>query len=117
MFLLTDILRVQQGEYFTGDASDLSNSFSQEPLANFDADDDDVAETTEIHSFTIKLKAFFHQVKRCIKLVAWLSLCVSITINVRGTYFRNLSTCTVCTQFNFTCINSTVKILLEPMRH
>ncbi|XP_071798659.1 battenin-like isoform X2 [Asterias amurensis] len=41
----------------------------------------DASETTEIHSFTIKLKAFFHQVKRCIKLVAWLSFCVGVFVS------------------------------------
>ncbi|XP_033645622.1 battenin-like [Asterias rubens] len=100
-----DILRVQQGESFTGDASDLSNSFSQETLANFDADDDDVAETTEIHSFTIKLKAFFHQVKRCIKLVAWLSLCLAViqftsyTIRVAAAKARDKPDVTKCPEF------------------
>lgn len=75
--LFPDILRVQRGVHFGGDASDLSNSTSQDSLANSDADNDVNIAETEIHSLTIKLKAFLHQVKRCIKLVAWLSFYVS----------------------------------------
>ncbi|XP_071809600.1 battenin-like isoform X1 [Asterias amurensis] len=65
----------------------------------------DASETTEIHSFTIKLKAFFHQVKRCIKLVAWLSFCLAViqftsyTIRVAAAKAKDQPDVTKCPEF------------------